>query len=299
MNYKISFLFLLMALMSCKKDTTTSKTYSKHQYLISAKELKEIGKEEGIKIIDFRKESAYKKEHIANAIHLWRDHIVNKNYGYDGMMPIPNEIEKLFSELGIKSTDHLVIYDDRGLCEAARLWWILQNYSFTNVKLLQGGLQSWKQISGETNNTIPSFTKTNFKLPKEKSMKYYIAKDDVKQQLSTSILIDTRTKDEYLGKYQKKGAAKAGRIANSLHLDWAETIHYHGDQSLKSIEELEKIYSNLNIDKNDSIILYCHSGVRSAHTTFVLTQLLGYKNVKNYDGSWIEWSRFNELPYEN
>ena len=100
------------------------------------------------------------------------------------------------------------------------------------------------------------------------------------------------------GKQQKTGAAKAGRIPNSVCIDWSLAIHYNDDKKIKSIEELEQVYSVLGISKSDPIIVYCHSGVRSAHTTFILTQLLGYKNVKNYDGSWTEWSHFNDLPTE-
>ena len=96
-----------------------------------------------------------------------------------------------------------------------------------------------------------------------------------------------------------EGAKKAGRLPSSIDMDWANCINYNGDKRLKTIDELENIFKTLNIEKTDPIILYCHSGVRSAHTTFVMTQLLGFENVKNYDGSWTEWSHFDDLPFES
>mgnify|MGYP002380030654 FL=1 len=183
------------------------------------------------------------------------------------------------------------------MCEASRLWWILQNYDFKNIKLLHGGISKWKSKNGHVTTQIPKVNTAVFKLTKHPKMQYYVSKEQVSDALNSNVVIlDTRTSEEFSGKRQKKGATKAGRIPNSIHIDWAETINYNGNKHLKSLKELEIIYSELNIKKNDSIIVYCHSGVRSAHTTFVLTQLLGYKHVKNYDGSWTEWSYFNDLP---
>jgi thiosulfate/3-mercaptopyruvate sulfurtransferase len=210
------------------------------------------------------------------------------------------QIEALFGKLGIKTTDTLIVYDDNGLCEASRLWWILQNYEFKNIKMLHGGISEWKLNHGEVTNQITKVNPTLFKLTKNPKMQYYVSKERVNEALNTNfVLLDTRTIDEFTGKRQKKGASKSGRLPNSMHIDWAEAVNYYGNQRFKSIEDLEIIYSKLNINKKDSIILYCHSGVRSAHTTFVLTQLLGYENVMNYDGSWAEWSYFNELPFES
>ena len=283
---------------SCKKQNTKKPGSFTSNYLINADELLKLTKNKNVKILDFRKKEAYQKGHIKNAIQIWRSDLENPNYKYGGMMPTSKQIETLFSNLGIHSEDTLVIYDDKGLCEAARLWWVLQIYNFTSVKLLHGGIQAWKSANGTISNLEPEFSKTTFELSKTDKNKLYISKEQVLKALSKkTILLDTRSKAEFYGEKQKKGAAKPGRIPNSINIDWAEAIHFHGNQLIKPIEELEKIYSKLNIKKNDSIILYCHSGVRSAHTTFVLTELLGYKNVKNYDGSWTEWSHFDNLPH--
>ncbi len=150
------------------------------------------------------------------------------------------------------------------------------------------------------NDTIPA-TSSTFSLPKESSFDLWIGKDKITEILASNknnIILDTRNIDEFTGKRQKSGAYKGGRIPKSVLIDWAEAIDYEGSKKFKSFEELEKIYSRMGVSKNDPVITYCHSGVRSAHTTFVLTELLGYKNVKNYDGSWVEWSYFDNLPFE-
>ena len=297
MNWRISILFIVVIIASCKTDKGPDKAIAEASYLIEAEQLKAIINEPNIKIIDFRKNALYKNEHIAGASNIWRTDIEDPSFNYSGMMAPKAQIEQLFGKLGIKTNDTLIIYDDNGLCDASRLWWILQNYDFTNVKLLHGGLRSWKAINGEISNETPRVNETVFKLNKNSKMRYYVSKEQLLEALNSNVVIlDTRTTDEFSGKRQKKGASKGGRIPNSIHIDWAEAVNYNGDKRFKTLKELEIIYNTLKIKRNDPIILYCHSGVRSAHTTFVLTQLLGYKNVKNYDGSWTEWSHFNDLP---
>ncbi|MAD96913.1 MAG: sulfurtransferase [Flavobacteriaceae bacterium] len=299
MNWKISSIVLLLLLTSCQKKEVVTEN-KKSKYLITSNEFMKLHGQQNVKIIDFRKDEIYQKGHIPGAVQLWRDDVQNSSFPYVGMMASVTQIEELFSNMGISNQDLLVVYDDRGLCEAARFWWILQNYNFDNVRLLEGGLEGWKAANGAVSTQTPNLVKSNFSFEGNPQMKYYISKDQVAEAINKNyLLLDTRSIDEFTGIQHKKGAAKAGRIKNSVHMDWAEAIHYDTDKSIKSIDELEKIYSRLNAKKTDSIILYCHSGVRSAHTTFVLSQLLGYKNVWNYDGSWTEWSHFEELPYEN
>jgi thiosulfate/3-mercaptopyruvate sulfurtransferase len=301
MILRSSFLLVILISFACTKATIDNDDATHINYLMNAHELAPIIHQKNIKIIDFREKDLYDKEHIVDAIHLWRTAIEDSSYPYDGMMPSAKQLETLFGSLGISTKDTLIVYDNNGMCEAARLWWILQNYDFKNFKMLQGGIEAWKAINGKVTQEVSEKATTEFTLSKNPSMKYVVSKEEVFNALSKNVvLVDTRSFDEFSGKQQKKGASKAGRIPNSIHIDWAEAIDFHGNQELKSIETLAEFYAKkLQVTKNDSIILYCHSGVRSAHTTFVLTQLLGYKNVKNYDGSWTEWSYFNDLPFTN
>ena len=297
MSWKISIILYLLIISACKHEKANDFEKVEATYLIEANELKGIAQQPNIKIIDFRKKEIYENEHIVGALNLWRTDIEDTSYTYSGIMASKTQIESLFGQLGITTDDTIIVYDDNGLCEASRLWWILQNYDFKNIKLLHGGISEWKSNNGQVTTQIPKVNTAVFKLTKHPKMQYYVSKEQVSDALNSNVVIlDTRTSEEFSGKRQKKGATKAGRIPNSIHIDWAETINYNGNKHLKSLKELEIIYSELNIKKNDSIIVYCHSGVRSAHTTFVLTQLLGYKHVKNYDGSWTEWSYFNDLP---
>jgi thiosulfate/3-mercaptopyruvate sulfurtransferase len=300
MNWKISILLVIVTLSACKEEKSSEVDSFNENYLIEPAELKDQAGHRNIKVIDFRKKEIFKTEHIVGALNIWRTDIEDASYDYKGIMASPFQIEELFGKLGIETGDTLIIYDDNGLCDSSRLWWLLQNYDYHNVKLLHGGIAAWKAINGGVSSEIPVVTQAAFKLPKEPKMKYYVSKEQVQEALkSNAVILDTRTTDEFSGKRQKKGAAKGGRIPKSIHIDWTEAIDFAGDKRMKPLQDLERIYSRLKITKDDPIIVYCHSGVRSAHTTFVLTQLLGYKNVKNYDGSWTEWSYFNDLPSEN
>lgn len=301
MNLRISIIwFVLISFLGCKKNVATlSSDEEIHNYLIDVKEFESISSKPNVKLIDFRKPSLYDEDHISGAINIWRSDIEDSSYPYGGMMANKEKLEKLLSSKGIKNNDLLIIYDDNGLCDAARFWWVLQNYNYTNVKLLQSTYTEWKTNNESIDEEIPKINPTDFKFKTNTSQKLYISKEDVLQELNkNTIILDTRTPDEYSGKRQKKGAAKGGRIPNSRSIDWSTAINFHGDKKLKSIQELDSIYRAIIPSKETPVIVYCHSGVRSAHTTFVLTQLLGYKNVRNYDGSWTEWSYFDNLPFE-
>lgn len=301
MYWKIKPLMLFLFISACNEKHSNGSQNQRikvksveSNYIIEVEDLPGIAESLNVKFLDLREKRNYDDEHIPAAINITREDIEDKGLPYSGGMPQKEQLENLFSRLGLETTDLLILYDDKGLCEAARLWWILQNYDFSNVKLLNGGFLSYKEYGGQTTKEIPKAIQSEFKLPSESTLKYFASRADVEQAISNNVLIlDARTTDEYLGKMKKKDASRAGKIQGSKNIDWAEAVNFHMDKKFKNLEELESIYSRFASNKNDTIIVYCHSGVRSAHTTFVLTQLLGYKNVKNYDGSWIEWSYFN------
>jgi thiosulfate/3-mercaptopyruvate sulfurtransferase len=299
MNLRTSIVVSLILLCSCNQGIERESDFTSWNYLIEADELTDLLHQPHIKVLDFQAEDNYVKAHIPRAVHVSRRDIENDSFPYSGIMAGKAQIEDLLGSLGIQHSDTLVIYDDNGMCEAARMWWVLQNYNFKNVRILNGGIDAWKAINGALSVEVPKVNTVEFKLPDESSMLYHIDKTDLLNAItSNSLIIDTRSVEEYRGDYTKNGASRAGRIPNSLNIDWAHSINFNGDKRFKSIEDLQMIYKVLATDKKNLIIPYCHSGVRSAHTTFVLTQLLGYENVRNYDGSWVEWSYLQELPIE-
>lgn len=309
MNYKINiFVVLTFILFSCKETTETKVLpqldkplgYHSTQHLIEAVELQSILLDEQTKLIDFRKYEEYEKGHIPNALNIWRPDIENKTYPYKGIMADQKTIENVLSSLGVQQNDIIIIYDDRGLCDAARLWWVLKTHNFENMKLLNGGLSAWIDNKGTVGFETPTIEPSRFTFPSNHSKDFYIDKDQLEKTLNNPelVLIDARSVDEYNGKRQKSGAMRGGRIPKSKNIDWMQAIETKTTQKFKSREALEKIYAVAGIAKDKSIVTYCHTGVRSAHTTFVLSELLGYTNVKNYDGSWSEWSYFEDLPIE-
>ncbi|NNL33501.1 MAG: sulfurtransferase [Flavobacteriaceae bacterium] len=312
MNWRIKIGCIAVLFFACNgeekkwgEDTPfvseATKAYYSTEHLIEVEELKNSSTSIDHKIIDLRKPDDFNSGHIPNAINIWRTDIENNDYPYQGIMATKAQIELLFSKLGIENKDHLIIYDNNGACDASRLWWILKNYGFENVKLLNGGLDHWIEMKGKLSKETQVYQPSQFTLPDELNIELYIGLNELKSVVTnnSSVVLDTRATDEFTGLRQKSGASRAGHIPKSIMVDWANTIDYHGSKKFKSFQELYDLYARHQITQDKDIIVYCHSGVRSSHTTFVLTELLGFKRVKNYDGSWVEWSYHKELPIES
>lgn len=274
--------------------------YYTSEYLIEAEDLVSILDKPEVKIIDFRRNSAYAAEHIDGAINIWRSDIEDPTYPFAGMKAEKQQIAALLGSKGIAPSDVLIVYDDRGSADAARFWWVLQNHGFDRVQILNGGLAAWKKVGGEVNNLPPEVKKAEFRFSNEVSEGLVISKEELLEKLESEqdlLLLDTRSLDEYSGKRRKNGALKAGRITGSTHIDWQVAVDLNNDMKFKSHDELLVQYGELEGFREKLVVTYCHTGVRSAHTLFVLTQLLGFENVRNYDGSWTEWSFDSDLPF--
>lgn len=280
------------------KDQTEVTTF---QSLWTLDEVKQaLENAEDILLVDMRKGKAFEEGHVPGAHRLWRDDIQSNEYPYSGMRAERDHMQHLLDSIGATKETTIITYDDRGGCDAARLWWLLRFYGHPKVALMDGGFQKWKQDREKVSQEYTEPQKQGFTFAEEVDSSMIVTMDAMDRALSNDqlVIIDTRSLDEYTGAYQKKGAAKAGRIPGSILYDWGNAVDMNGDYCLKPIDVLTADLAKLGIDPNQEIIAYCHTGVRSAHTTFVLSELLGCNSVANYDGSWTEWSHFDALPFE-
>lgn len=285
------------------KPALPANDYHSRRFLLEVEDVQRM-MNEGVDlvIIEITKEEEYAKGHLPGARHVWRPEYANtSDFTYGGMMGTPEQLEALLGRLGATNESFLLLYDAKGKVDAARLQWILHEYGYYRTGLLNGGKQGWVAAGQALTTDIPEVIATEFVFPAEsKPAARKVHMEDVLLALEDSnvVLVDTRTTEEYTGQMLKNGAAKAGRIPGAIHLDWANAVNYDADFRFKSVEQLRKMYEAAGITPDKKIIAYCHSGVRSAHTTYVLTELLGYPEVYNYDGSWTEWSHHDHLPFE-
>ena len=303
MYWKTSLVIVLFIFLGCRSGEKPEGLSLSEGALIEPQELyANLGKK-GLKVIDVRDAETFRKGHIDGAIQIGRRDIENTGDNIPGMRADAAQIARLFSDSGIETDDWLVLYDDRGSPEAARLWCILEGYGHERVKVLNGGLTAWKGDGYELTSSSNELPPTAFSWTNPQDASLWIDAEEIAGILndpdSRAILIDTRTSDEYYGVRQKKNAERAGHIPGAIHLDWADLIEYHGDHRVKQKEPIQKLLTNFGITTGDTIILYCHSGVRSSLTTFVLRELLEYPHVRNYDGSWTAWSRMTNYPIES
>jgi thiosulfate/3-mercaptopyruvate sulfurtransferase len=215
----------------------------------------------------------------------------------------PAEFGELLGSRGISNEHTIVLYGDRNNWFAAYTYWYLKYYGHDNVKLMNGPREKWISEGRPTSSTVPSYEARQF-TAREGDEAIRARREEVLAALDQSVrLVDVRSPQEYSGEliamagYEQEGAQRAGHIPGAASVPWAQAVQQDG--TFKSADELSELYSSKGvIDGSKPIIAYCRIGERSAHTWFVLHELLGRDDVKNYDGSWTEWGNLVSVPIE-
>lgn len=212
-------------------------------------------------------------------------------------------LEQLFSRWGISNDTTIVLYGDRNNWYAAYSFWLFKQYGHKSLKLLNGGRAKWEAEGRPYTKEVPQFAAATYVAqPANESIRAF--RDQVAAGLNNPNrrLIDVRSPQEYTGEllhmvnYPQEGAQRGGHIPGAKNIPWATASNTDG--TFKSSDELRQIYQAKDITPDKEVVTYCRIGERSAHTWFVLTQLLGYPNVRNYDGSWTEWGSLVRAPIE-
>ena len=257
--------------------------------------------DDSIRIVEVDENPAlYAESHIPGAIGLdWRNDLQDPtNRGVLG----PHDFGNLFGRRGISNNHLVILYGDRNNWFAAYAYWYLKYYGHHNVKLLNGPRERWLTDGRPTTTEPPSHPATTFiATPGDDSIR--ATRDDVIVALDDSTqLVDVRSPQEFSGElvampgYENEGALQSGHIPGAKSIPWAHTVN--DDGTFKSANELRQLYAAKGVRTGQPIIAYCRIGERSAHTWFVLHELLGQRHVKNYDGSWVEWGNLVNVPIE-
>lgn len=215
----------------------------------------------------------------------------------------PEAFGELLGSRGISNDHTIVLYGDRNNWFAAYTYWYLKYYGHDKVKLMNGPREKWIAEGRPTSTEVPSYPPATFVAkPGDESIR--ARRDEVLAALerANTKLVDVRSPQEYSGEliampgYENEGAQRAGHIPGAASIPWAQAVNEDG--TFKSREELEQLYGGKGVLDGEEVIAYCRIGERSAHTWFVLHELLGKDRVKNYDGSWTEWGNLVNVPIE-
>ena len=213
-------------------------------------------------------------------------------------------LEKLLGQSGISNDTTILLYGDNNNWFAAYAFWQLKYYGHQNVKLINGGRKKWLEEKRAVTKDAPKVTPTTYQVRgTDPSVRAF--RDDVLNILQgkkRGQLVDVRSVDEFTGKIiappgMTETAQRAGHIPGAANVPWAQAANEDG--TFKSAEALATLYGGKGINGSDEVIAYCRIGERSSHTWFVLKYLLGYNNVRNYDGSWTEWGNLIGSPIVN
>ena len=273
---------------------------SRETALVSADWVEENLAGDSIVLVEVDEDTtAYEKNHIRNAVRIdWRDDLqdpVRRDF------VTKEQFEALLSSKGISNDDTVVLYGGNNNWFASYAYWYFKLYGHPDVRLLDGGRKKWELDSRELVTEVPERTPTTYVAqPQDATIR--ALRDEVIAAIGVENLIDVRSPDEYSGKLlapahlPQEQSQRAGHIPTAANIPWSKAAN--DDGTFRSDEELTALYEAEGVDLAMDTVAYCRIGERSAHTWFVLHELLGLQNVRNYDGSWTEYGSLVGVPVQ-
>jgi thiosulfate/3-mercaptopyruvate sulfurtransferase len=279
--------------------------YAHPEVLVDTQWVEDHLKETNVRIaeVDYDPRANYQLGHIPGAVLFdWKEDI---NDPMSRNILSRDSCEKLLRRAGVNNDTTLVLYGDFNNWFAAFAFWVFKYYGAADLRLMNGGRKKWLEEDRALTKDVPlNLPEGNFKASTpDDSIRIFL--DEVKKALDQKPkvkMVDVRSPKEFTGEilappeYPTEHAQRGGHIPGAENIPWAQAVREDG--TFKSREELEEMYKSKGITPDKDIIAYCRIGERSSHTWFVLRYLLGYPNVKNYDGSWTEWGNMIANPIE-
>jgi len=240
--------------------------------------------------------NAFGEGHLPGASFLSMGSLSNPDDPIRGQIATAAQVSAALSGIALERDQTVVLYDRRNNLSAARAYWVLKYYQHADVRIYNGGTPKWTEDGGAMSTVMVEYEPSDYQAgppdPEIRTTWQYVV--DHTDDPST-LFCDTRGPEEYLGRDVR--AERGGHIPGAINVEWTAAVNPDG--TFKSSEELAALYGGAGFTPDKEIITYCQSGVRGAHTWFVLKELLGYPSVRNYDGSWGEYGNNPESPIES
>jgi thiosulfate/3-mercaptopyruvate sulfurtransferase len=285
-------------------DAIDRRGYAHPEVLVSTDWVEQHLNDPNVRLVESNEDTLlYSSGHIPGAVHVdWtsdlndqirRDYITREGF------------ERLMSRIGVTPDTLVVFYGDKNNWWATYAFWVFQLFGHTNAKVMDGGRVKWQKENRPLTRDVPNYATTTYKAQNRIDAKDRAFRDEVLKHVDAKgQLVDVRSPEEYAGTrmhmpdYPNEGALRGGHIPGAKSITWSKAVN-PDDGTFKPADQLKKLYLEENkLEANKPTITYCRIGERSSHTWFALKYLLGFDNVRNYDGSWTEWGNMVNVPIE-